>query len=492
MAVGLGFAACNEFDLPNPPGQSNPEEPVFESANLEIKQSAETLNLKADDEAAEKVTLAEVTKLVDFPAAYDLAFEVELAPSADFANAVTLPAELNDGLVQLEPKEINNAIYNNFTKDPADIDIYARIAAYAERGNTKIRLGGTTDFWYGDYEYLVIPFQPEAYLDNSYYLLQRAIGASNWDVTAALPFTHTSDASVYDNPEFKIAITVEEPGTEWAVIPGSSFDAATLDGIMGVEDATAMEGALIAGAEDMVFGQITEPSPYTIRIDVEAMTYQVNFAFDFLYVPGTATSMGFRSALHLTTTDYMNYSGVARLRQQWWLTSTESLQKGTIFYQAPGEDAASESIDEKTGIITYSGSLTTDAETGLPLTVGKDEAGKNIDGLFYIEANVALLTYKAIWLNQIGMVGDFNGWNTEEAIQLTHDSKYTTWTAKDVDLTAGGFKFCTGSWVVSWGGSLDNLQQGGIDNNLTIAEDGKYDVKLDFTKTPYTATLTKK
>jgi len=489
IALGLGFTACDEFDLPNPPGQSNPEEPAFNSANLEIMQAAETLDLNADNEASKKVTLANITKLVDFPASYELLFEMELSRDAEFTDPVILATEINDTtLVQIEPSALNSAIYNNFTKDPAEIELYARLAAYAKRGDTKMRLGDTENYWYGNnYRYIVTPFVPAKVIENQYYLLERAIGSTSWNVTAALPFSKTSDQSVYDNPVFQIKIDVADAGTEWAVLPASSFDAAKLDGIMGVSDATAMEGALAEG-ENFVAGKITEASPYTITINVEEMSYKVALAFDYLWVPGQATSStpSSKRVKRIATNDYITYAGAIRLRNEWFLTGQPSFDG--VVYTLGSDESNKPVIDEKTGVET--GHIVND-RNGIKMVAD--------DGFYYLSVNLGTLTYKTSPINTISAIGEFNGWDTASAPELTHDKTYQTWTIENVEMTEGSeFKFCVNhDWVISFGGAYDNLVQNG--GNLKVpgeagpeAKTYKYDIKLDFSEIPNTCTLIKK
>ncbi|MDO4319032.1 MAG: hypothetical protein Q4C34_00515 [Bacteroidales bacterium] len=479
VALAMTFTACSEFDLPNPPGQSNPEVPVFKSEDLALAQAAETLDLSATNEAGEKVTLAEITKLVDFPEAYDLVVEVELADNEAFDEAVTMTAEVNDSLVQVEPTALNTTIYNNFTKDPADITVYARMAAYAERGDTKVRLGGE-DAWYAtDYKYLVIPFAPAKVIEDIYYLLERPVGGTSWNVTSALPFSKTSDASVYDNPVFQIKIDVAAPGIEWAVIPGSSFDAANLDGIMGVADPEAMTGSLTTG-DEVVAGVITEVSPYTIQVNIAEMTYKVALAFDYLWVPGNATSTSnFSRVMRLSTTDYINYNGAVRLRNTWYLTGQAS-NTGVVY--TLGQDENNKPVvDPETGVAT--GKLVNDKD-GIKMTA--------TNGFYYLEVNLGTLTYKSSPIETISAIGAFNGWDTATAPELSHNTQFTVWTISGVELEAGAeFKFCVNhAWTLSFGGEYDKIEQNG--GNLKAPESGKFDITLDFSTIPYTCTMTKK
>ena len=36
MALSMGFVACENYDLPNPPAQSNPADAIFKAENLTI------------------------------------------------------------------------------------------------------------------------------------------------------------------------------------------------------------------------------------------------------------------------------------------------------------------------------------------------------------------------------------------------------------------------------------------------------------------------
>ena len=65
-----------------------------------------------------------------------------------------------------------------------------------------------------------------------------------------------------------------------------------------------------------------------------------------------------------------------------------------------------------------------------------------------------------------------------------------TWTGT-IAMTAGEYKFrFNNGWDINLGGSLDKLQFDG--SNITIDEAGTYDVILDLSNLPYTATLVKK
>ena len=93
VALALGFTSCDD-ELPNPPGQSNPQPEIFDSANLTLAQDGygvdEAINLQALAEAGEKAVLANITELTDFPEDYDLVFKVDMSTTEDFAKSVTI------------------------------------------------------------------------------------------------------------------------------------------------------------------------------------------------------------------------------------------------------------------------------------------------------------------------------------------------------------------------------------------------------------------
>lgn len=496
IALALGMTACDDM-LPNPPAQSNPDvDQVFTDADLKVSQEAygvtDPINLSEYFEAAEKAPVLKITELANFPETYKLDMPMEVSATDAFDKVVKLETEIKDEVVTVSPNALNNAIRELVSKSPEMQVIYARFPAYATAasGNVNMVLGGE-NYYYATCEYKVLPLQNYV-VEEAYYMVGNFCG---WDVTKGIKLTQANPSlNIYDAPVFStnFEVTADMLPYEWKIVPQSAVTAGNWEGAWAPVPAEekALNGSLAPSAEpETKAAVITTAGKYVVQINAEELTYQVVFAYDFLYVPGTATSLGFRSALRLTTTDYMNYSGVARLKDQWWMTSEQSLSKGLIFYLDP-EVEVKEGFS-KDGVYTYSGGLTTDAETGKALTIGTDADGKKIDGLFFIKAETVALTFKATWLRTIGLVGPFCDWKAENAIPLTADKKFTTWTAKDVTLPAGPFKLCTnGTFDVNFGGSVDDLVEHAAD--IELAEAGTYDITVDFTKIPYTAKLVKK
>ena len=491
MSLVLAFSACDTFDLPNPPGQSNEPVPAFNPDDLAIERAATVLDLKKANDETRNVQVAKITKLEKFPTAFTLAMEMEVATSNTYENAVNIPLVINGDEILVNPDVMEGAL-SRFTKDPERISVVTRIAAFAVDGNTKVRLGATPDYWYGtDYEFVVERLNPDKVVEEAYYLVGDFCG---WDVSKALKFEKTSEASVYDNPVFSIKIDVNreqaEAGYTWKVLPLSAFSAGNWVGAYGVEPKTygpdetpgaKYEGSLVTSPEPKEkAGVITEAGPYLITINVVDETYNVNVALPYLWVPGNGSSnTDFSKVLRIGTDNYVRYKGVARLNRQWWLTGQASVDG--INYK---NDPDVEPVTKADGVV--SGKFVDDAKAKKMVVPG--------NGLYVIDANTVMKTYKASPVNTISAIGDFNEWNLENAPELTRSADFLVWTIKGLEIKeAGKFKFCVNhAWTLSFGagkpGADEIVENGG---NISI-EPGTYDMTLSFETLPYALILTKK
>ena len=80
----MGFAACDEYTLPNPPAQSNPEEPVFDSADLVVTSDITgQISLPALNAERKPVTVFNYT-VENFPASYNLEIVAEFSADDTF------------------------------------------------------------------------------------------------------------------------------------------------------------------------------------------------------------------------------------------------------------------------------------------------------------------------------------------------------------------------------------------------------------------------
>ena len=108
IALTMVLASCENFDLPNPPGQTNPEPgSVFENSGLVLAQEATTANLVEANEQNVFVNVAKVTELVNFPADYDLSVDMEVSGDENFGDVTTIATVITDNMVTVNPDVLN-------------------------------------------------------------------------------------------------------------------------------------------------------------------------------------------------------------------------------------------------------------------------------------------------------------------------------------------------------------------------------------------------
>ncbi|MDE5642253.1 MAG: hypothetical protein K2I56_02045, partial [Muribaculaceae bacterium] len=305
------------------------------------------------------------------------------------------------------------------------------------------------------------------------------------------------EGSVYDTPEFtvKFDVSAEQAaeGFMYKVVPASTVAAGNWEGALGfvptyvtndqgVEEAQ-MYGALVSAPEaQSEAGVISQEGPYLLTVNIEAMTYQMAFAIENLWAPGSGTSnYDFSKVQMLYTSDYVNYQGAAHLRGQWWLTAQAST-KGINYRLAEA------TVETVTGFVTSGDMAVYGENVGERMKVADN-------GLYWVNANLVTMKYSATYLSRVSVVGAFNGWDAAKAIDLTPDRTFLIWTGT-VELDGGEFKLNTnGEWVVDFGsnssavGTANTLDYKGA--NMQVPA-GKYEFKVDFSTLPYTLTLTAK
>ena len=247
LALTLALASCDNFELPNPPAQSNPDpgvEGVFENSGLKLSQGGADINLIEVSNKNENVAVAKIDELVNFPEGYDLRVDMQVAADDRFEKYATVTTTVADNMVYVNPTDFDSAIQEAITKNPTKLNVATRFVAYAERGTTLFRLGGM-DEYYGRYQYSVKPFDPDKVLEQDYYLVGNFC---NWDPKKAIKFTNTvAGANIYDNPVLAVRVEITEQqaaaGYEFKVIPASSALAGNFDGALGcIADETGLAG----------------------------------------------------------------------------------------------------------------------------------------------------------------------------------------------------------------------------------------------------------
>lgn len=484
LALVIGLAACENYDLPNPPGQSYPgPDGYFENSSLEMTSNGNPINLVEANQANSFVTVATIDKLQDFPAGYTLAIDMQLGADGNFTKSTTLKTTIEGSNVTLNPDVLNGAIQEVVTRKPGTYDVPVRFLAYAERGTTRMGLGGVGAS-YGDGTIKVTTLDPVKVIEDSYYVVPcDAAGTPDFSKGIKMNNTAGNNISGYDNPEFAVQIDVPESDPYYFVIAPASVmeskDASAVYGVLLGSD--GMSGKLSTGYSACtmpIYGSVL----LTVNMEDDALT--LTYAFDVLYpISGTTQP---KNAMLLYTDDYITFYGVTALNQRWTLYTAPD-KSGVVFKLDPttATEVAEDGLSE-------SGIMTTEAD-GVSLTVP-------VKGncLYYVDVNLSLKTYTAKALQTLTVIGSGNGWDLATEVPLTASKDLKTWTATDVYIK-DEFKInANGAWNYDFGGSTLSDTEGQKAYKLDFkggnlqAPEGTYDVRIDFSALPYTLTLTKK
>ncbi len=485
-AAMLGLSACDEYTLPNPPAQSNPAEPVFKAEGLTVTNLAtEAVDLPAISAANELPQLAKA-ETVDFPAASTLKLVLEISADETFANVASVSTSISEeGVVTASVYDLQTTINTTITRNLEPLTIHTRYAAYAVNGQENVRIGGP-DVYYATGTMNVVPVLLTHEIAENYILVGNFC---DWDLSKGIAFTKLKEGNQYDEPEFQVKLEVSADqaanGLLWKVVPATAATTGSWEGAYGAAPATegATNGRLVASPEaETAAGAINDPGSYLIKVNMYALTYSVGYAYEALYINATGWYNDPARMLLLNTNDFMTYSGVARVNHAFALYCQPSISSGLGYGLAEGT-----TVEVNDGIASGQMALFTDLTKVVRFDIGGN-------GLYWMKANIVDLNWTASIIDVISIVGEFNGWNVEDpAAVMTPDAKQrnTVWKIENVTLPAGEFKFCVNhAWTISFGGALDKIEENG--SNIKLDEAGVYDITLNFTTRPYTATAVKK
>lgn len=477
FALGLGMVSCDDFDYPNPPGQSNPQEPIFDTANLNMAATAGsgTIDLIAANNSDVLVPLAEVVSVDGLPEGYNLSFVGQMASTDAFADAVDF-ATVVDGTQIYGNPDVLDATYHEAlgTIDPNAKTVNIRYKAYATNGTSTLRLGGS-DVYFCPMTASIKPFAPDFVVEEAYYLIGTC-SDGKIDASKAIKMSN-SGKSPYDDPNFSVIVDITEDqaaaGYEWAVVPASTLAAGsgTVMAPTDVELAAEEKGYLMNYTSTGTWAVINASNTHMIQVNVKAdkdgfYSYSSQLAIQNLYTPGPANNWTAAESQKLFTNNYTTYQGYVHVNGMFKFTS------------APDWDHTNYGF-------ASAGVLTTDGSAG-NIEVSQDNEPLT-DGLYWCTADIVALTYTTTAINTVGIIGDATegGWDAET--KMTHSDDFLTWTVTTT-LKEGTFKFrFNDNWDINLGGSLLDLTPGA--DNIPAPTTGNVTITLDLSTIPYTATV---
>lgn len=479
LVLTLGFTSCENFELPNPPAQSNAQESVLKIDEVAVTDATggATFNLTELNQSATPIQIATIT-CSTLPETYSFATNVQISAN-DFASYATVPSYIEPGEtagtynVFVTPDDLQGVYYSNISKSPNAKEISARLNLMTQIGNQTAYVGGQ-NYYYGAFNFTVVPFPSESVIEDNYYLLGTING---WSVATAVKLNHSA-ASPYDDPVFTIAVDITaEQATEgwwWKIVPESTYvtgdwvDADNASYGVAENGDHALSGMLVGrtATEDCGAGCINEAGQYLLTIDMLEGTYAFTSAVPNLYTPGDANGWNQSASQMLFTNNYSDYYGYAVLATG-----------GFKFTDAPDWNHTNYGASGNEGILSTDGGA---GNLAVPVT-----------GLYWCHVNTASLTYAVTYIETIGVIGDATpgGWDASTA--LTPSADFLTWTGEITFSGSGEFKFrANNGWDINLGGNLQDLVQDG--GNLATPGAGTYTVTLNLGQLPYSATLVKK
>lgn len=477
FALGLGMVSCDDFDYPNPPGQSNPQEPVFEAAYLNMASTAgtSTIDLIAANNSDKLVPLAEVVSADSLPEGYQLSFVGQMASSDAFTGAVDFATVVDGNQIYANPDILDAAYHEALgTIDPNAKNVNIRYKAYASNGSSTLRLGGS-DVYFCPMTATMKPFAPGFVVEEEYYLIGTCTDG-RIDASKAIKMNN-SGKSPYDDPNFSVVVDITADqaaaGYQWAVVPASTLAAGSGVVMAPTDEELAAEekGYLMDYTTTGTWAVINASNTHLIQVNVRAdedgfYNYSAQLAIQNLYTPGGANGWNQGASQKLFTSNYTDYQGYVHVDGEFKFTSAPDWSHTNFGFASAGV-------------------LTTDGSAGNINVNQNDEPLTN--GLYWCTANITALTYTATAINSIGLIGDATegGWDADT--DMTPSADFLTWTVTTT-LKEGTFKFrANDGWDINLGGSLLDITPGA--DNIPAPTTGKVTITLDLSSIPYTATV---
>ena len=305
-----------------------------------------------------------------------------------------------------------------------------------------------------EYSYTIEPVN----IAENYYLIG---GPGDWSADAAMtmPFSH-SNKDVFEDPVFTYTFA-GNGGEMWFAFGDKEAIDAVAEGTWNKLFGTKGESQDLSGSFDRRYNLDGDHSfcvdgkakYYRVTINMAEMTYDITaLSFDpYVYFIGAT-------------------DGWTNAEQKLALTSEEGIYTGYIYCADPngwGNEFKFQKVpgDWGTEINTghMTGGITGDAGDGggnFKVTAG--------EGVYYFTLDLANNTFNAVKVQNMNLVGSFNGWNPgDDAQQMTWDAENYCFVITGAGVDADGWKFTiNNAWDINLGGTIDNLVANG--DNLGV------------------------
>jgi len=226
--LSTALVACNEdFAVDTAPLSNVPESTYPLDAVSVTPTSTTTINL-ADyitDDDATPIALANIALKSPLPANTMLRAEVEMSRNEDFSQSVIIPAIAigEDNIIYVDPNVVEDAYFNNITRNPAQTDLFVRAILYTVTGGeAEAIIGKPGENYLGTHKLTFTPLK-KVQISPAYYVIGAAGG---WSAEGARTqkFNH-SDKDVYDDAIFTIIVDAGGDDCWFAIGDDTAIDA---------------------------------------------------------------------------------------------------------------------------------------------------------------------------------------------------------------------------------------------------------------------------
>ena len=286
----------------------------------------------------------------------------------------------------------------------------------------------------------------------NYYLIG---GPGEWNNSKEQKFSH-SDKDVFDDPVF--TYTFESTGGDmwfafgddeaidavgnntWNVLFGTTGASEDLKG--GFDRRYNLDG-------DHSFHVDGQAKYYRFTVNMAEMTYEItplNFA-QYIYFIGAT-------------------DGWSASDQRLYSPAGDGQYNGYVYIADPngwGLEFKFQRVAGDWGDDSQLNSNNMNDVTGDFVKTGDNFKAAAGEGLYYVTIDLVNKTINGMKVNNMNLVGDFNGWNqADDAQQMTWDAENFCYVITGAGVTANGWKFtCNNSWDVNLGGKTDDLEGNG-------------------------------
>jgi len=311
-----------------------------------------------------------------------------------------------------------------------------------------------------EYSYKIEPVN----IAENYYLIG---GDGEWNAESAMnmAFMH-SDKDVFEDPIFTYVFPGNGgSGDIWfAFGDKDAIDAVAADDWSKLFGTTG-ESTDLSGTFDYRYNL---GGDHSFCVDGKAKYYR--FQINMAEKSYTITELNFDPYIYfIGATD-----GWVNAEQKLELTDDSGIYTGYLYCADPngwGNEFKFQKIpgdwDSQLNSGTFTGGITGDFADG-----GDNIKANAGEGVYYVTLDLANQTLNAVFINNMNLVGDFNGWNNaDDAQQMTWDAENYCFVITGAGVNANGWKFTTNnSWDINLGAD-DSVEPS--DNVSDLVANGK-------------------